>query len=786
MKTNKKLLSLLIATSCVGSMFAQSPAAHFSMTLAGNNITETVSGKSFTVQSQLPPCTVKGLAGDALLFDGWSNFISAALPSGINSEELTFTVLLAPQTYPMMKTDVAETTPTYGTICGNLAADGKSGMALQLSSQGDIQFAFGSAYGGGYGVTLKGNKKLPRGEWSRITAVYSKANNAVTLYLNGESIGNIKSNRYGINPSATAFMIGKDATESKLGPMVNLNTYVGLIDDIAIYNKTMTAEEVAAMNPSQAERPNFNYPASRYSEGKAALWRPQFHGMPSAGWTNESHGMTFSDNKWHVFFQKNANGPYMSRLHWGHISSENLYKWTEEVIAFGPDKNYDIKGCWSGCVFTDNVISGGKPAILYTAVDNAKATIALATPKADDLIDWNKLDNPIINGRPAGLSDDFRDPYFFTANGKQYIIVGTSKNGIGACTLHEYKNGAWTNTGDIFFQGTSQNQHGRFWEMPNITPMGDGKWLFTCTPLDIANGVHTICWVGTIGADGKFTPTSEMQNLEMGNISKDGYGLLSPTIFQKDGKTILLGIVPDKLSLETNCEMGWAHNYSLPRELTINSNGKILQQPYSGLIAMRTETTASATLTSASSASLAPVGGRQFEVDAYFTANAGTGAINFFKSGNRQAQLIYDATANTITLDVTSLDRTVNDHVYGGKYTTSLAERPVAGNLVNVHLYVDGSVVDIFVANQWAFSVRIFPNSADATGLEVETTGSVEANVNAWNLDANRDSGVESVKVNSNQESGDGRIFNVLGQQLSDAPKNGVYIVNGKKQYIKK
>mgnify|MGYP002622380194 CR=1 FL=1 len=42
--------------------------------------------------------------------------------------------------------------------------------------------------------------------------------------------------------------------------------------------------------------------------------------------TNEIHGMTYSRDRYHVFFQKNANGPYMSRLHWGHISSESLYE----------------------------------------------------------------------------------------------------------------------------------------------------------------------------------------------------------------------------------------------------------------------------------------------------------------------------------------------------------------------------------------------------------------------------------------------------------------------------
>lgn len=804
MKSKKLLALLCLASSTLlfgeqwGGAFAQ--VAHFPMSLSGGNITETVGGGQYKVNSQLAACTVEGLDGDALLFDGWSNYIQAALPAGINTSEFTLTVLLAPQTYPMMTLDVAEDKPTYGTICGNLSDDGKSGFALQLSSQGDIMAAFGSAYAGGYARTMAGSKKLPRGKWSRLTFVYSKSANTVALYLDAEAIATAKAQNYAMNPSSQPFMIGKDSKViTGYGKQnLNINTYVGLIDDIAIYDKAMTADEVAAMKPADV-KPDFNYPASRYnaSQGREYLWRPQFHGMPSAGWTNESHGLTYSDGKYHVFFQKNANGPYMSRLHWGHITSENLCKWHEEVIAFGPDQSYDMKGCWSGAVFIDKDLTAGKPGILYTAVDNAKATIAMATPVDDALVEWNKLaNNPIINGRPQGLSDDFRDPYFFTHNGEKYIIVGTSKDGKGACTLHKYipsqgaaGAGSWTNDGSIFFQATNASQQGRFWEMPNITRMGDDKWLFTCTPLDINGGVHTICWVGTIGNDGKFTPISDMQTLELNGTSKDGYGLLSPSfLVAPDGmvggnERILLGIVPDKLPLERNMEIGWAHNYSLPRQLSLDANNKLVQKPYAGLAVMRTATTATANLTAAGTQSLAPVQGRQIEVSADFVANSGTGGISFLKSGDRKATLTYDATDNRITLDLTSLDRTVNDGVYGGKYTASLPERPVAGSTVNVHLFFDGSIADIFIAGKWAFSVRIFPNDVNAVGVDVFTTGSVTATAQAWTLDADGGdpSGIETVSIGDSHVASNTGIFSMTGQQLSSAPQHGIYIIGGKK-----
>lgn len=768
---------------------AQAQVAHFDMSLTNGKITEAVGNSQYAVNSQLPACTVKGLDDDALLFDGWSNYINAQLPSGINYDELTITVLLAPQSYPMMVLDVAETTPTYGTICGNLSADGKSGFALQLSSQGDLKVEYGSAYSGGYNTSLSGNRNLPRGKWNRLTFSISKSGNATALYLNGELIASGKSNRYGINPSTEPFMIGK-SQQSVVAYNINslnINTYVGLIDDIAIYDHALTAADVAALpfGSGSDAQPDFRFPAERYAQGNAALWRPQFHGMPSGGWTNESHGLTYSGGKYHVFFQKNANGPYMSRLHWGHISSENLYKWTEEPIAFGPDASYDIKGCWSGCIFEDETVTGGKTGALYTAVDNAKATICLATADDNGLIDWSKAtNNPIINGRPSGLSDDFRDPYFFTANGQKYIIVGTSKDGCGACTLHKYNNGSWSNDGSIFFQASNANLYGKFWEMPNVTDMGNGKWLFTCTPLNTNAGVRTLCWVGTIGADGKFVADNATpQYLEMGGISKDGYGLLSPSIFQKDGKTLMLGIVPDKLPTERNIEIGWAHNYSLPREISLAADGSLVQKPYSGLEAMRSDVLHSYEGDLNGIRSLSPVSGRQLELRGEFTVGASAFGFNFLKSGSQQASLTYDPAQGTLTLDLTALQRVAQDNVYGGRYSVTLPQKPADGEKLCINVFLDGSIADIFVADKWAFSVRLFPTDASSTAAEVFANGSTTACVKAWTLDANRATGIGYIEADS-PLSRNNACFNLMGQHVSPST-HGIVIANGRKHINK-
>lgn len=145
----KNFLFFALMTVNVTMAVAQTAVAHFDMSLNNGKVTETVSDQSYTVSSQLPACTVAGLDGQALRFDGYSNYVKAGLPGTLSTEALTISVTLAAETYPMMQTDVAETTPTYATICGNLSGDGKKGFALQLSSQGDLKAVVGLNYGGG-------------------------------------------------------------------------------------------------------------------------------------------------------------------------------------------------------------------------------------------------------------------------------------------------------------------------------------------------------------------------------------------------------------------------------------------------------------------------------------------------------------------------------------------------------------------------------------------------------------------------------------------------------------
>lgn len=729
---NSKTLLFCVLLAATTSARAD-VVARFPMDITAGRVTETVSGSSFAVEGHFAPEAVAGAVGDAMRFDGYTSKVNASIGNILtDAADATISLWVAVPSYPIVKLD--EATDTKVTIASCLNEGARSGFGFFLGFDGKYSFR---TFVGGWGVDIKVDTPLPTYQWNNLVAVIDGAAATVRLYNNGELVGQSRCTG-AMTVKAGDFTMGQGPTDAFLGPF-QLMAFNGLLDDIVVRNNAVSETEIRSWKPENAA--NLDIPASRFATD---ILRPRFHGMPAAAWTNECHGMAYSDGRYHLFFQKNADGPYMARLHWGHISSANLYDWREEKIAIAPGAPYDIKGCWSGCVFTDKQITGDLPNIIYTAVDYGRATIAQAAPQGPSLLDWTKSSaNPIIDGRPQGLGDDFRDPYFFRNGDKAYIIVGSSKNGVGTTTLHRYdpSSKTWSNDGDIFFSGTNAGQCGTFWEMPNITPMDNGRWLFTATPLNTSTGVRTLYWTGTIDANGHFVPASNFASpKQVELVSRDGFGLLSPTIFQHQGKTIALGIVPDKLGGQENWNLGWAHCYSLPREWWLNDKGELMQKPFDGLTGMRGKTSFSRTdLELNGSLELGDVKGRELELCGEFEIGSTPFGFRIFKNATASGTIVYNPNTAELTCDFSRLARLVNDGgVYGGVYRCPLPEFLRKGQIMKLNVFVDHSIIDIFINDSWATSIRVFPTEADAEGAEVYSVGGAVKvrNLNAWVLDA--------------------------------------------------
>lgn len=701
------------------SVSASDPVLRMDMDPVEGTVTEAVSGACYAINGVHRGEAVSGYTGTGkgTRFDGYSTYIEGEVGDVLasNRRKATFSVWVAPETYPLIA--MRETTPTRIPLFGVFGNGGD--VALWLGQNGEYSFM---CQVGGEKVEPQFRTPLPCSQWSNITGVIDGNAGIVRMYVNGELVSEESCARGEINFKGGRMFIGRGIDPVNDG-VFGINYFNGIIDDITIYNDIVVPGKV---------KPNdlvIAVPAERFAND---ILRPAYHGMPSANWTNEPHGLIYTGGKYHLFHQRNANGTYMGRQHWGHLISENLYDWTEAPVALFPDKDgYDLWGCWSGCAVNDPRWNNGVPQLIYTGVNYSRASIAyadVADATDPNLVKWNKK-GTIVDHTPDGFSD-FRDPIMFNANGKWYMVIGCGRNGKGCLVLCRYENGRWTNDGTVFLKDDNANL-GEFWEMPTVNQI-DGKWVVTVSTINSGDN-NTYYWVGDINADGTFTAKTPARKVELDNFAVSGYGMMSPSILQKDGKTIAIGIVPDKLPSAEDVRKGWSHLFSLPRELSVSSDNYLYQRPYEGLRSMRGANSAAG-----DGAQTLNVNGRRFEASAIFTAPAsGRFGYSIFKTGSKGVDVYFDMTSQKFYVDASKCDRILTDAdgrvSPNGVFSSKLPRNIAAGQDVKLNIFVDNSIIDIFINEQWASSVRIFSTDPNARGAEVFGDGAIK-NVEAYNL----------------------------------------------------
>lgn len=136
---------------------------------------------------------------------------------------------------------------------------------------------------------------------------------------------------------------------------------------------------------------------------------------------------------------------------------------------------------------------------------------------------------------------------------------------------------------------------------------------------------------------------------------------------------------------------------------------------------------------------------------ATFQATGAAFGIDVLKSGNSQARI--SLSGSTLTVDFTSLARINNDgHSFGGRYESALPTPIEVGSEVKLHVFLDGSILDIFVNDTYAASIRIYANDADAQGVALFAEQNTRVyDAGAWNLNPLKGSSqaIEAVRSDS-------------------------------------
>ncbi|KAK9452806.1 glycosyl hydrolase [Dipodascopsis uninucleata] len=171
-------------------------------------------------------------------------------------------------------------------------------------------------------------------------------------------------------------------------------------------------------------------------------WRPECHFLPATGWLNDPCAPCYDKKTglYHLAFQWNPHSPFWERISWGHAVSSNLFDWcVDKFPVLKPDRNYDWKGVFSGCMLQ---LSQSESLVFYTSVSRLPVhytipyhpgaeTLSIAS-SADGGQSWVKnVKNPVLDPIGDIIKEHditgWRDP-FVTSWPNMDLIMGRPLN----------------------------------------------------------------------------------------------------------------------------------------------------------------------------------------------------------------------------------------------------------------------------------------------------------------------------------------------------------------------
>lgn len=691
---------------CIGlQVYAQHWSFDGRNPLNGDGKAAQLKLKSVKDRIELTP----GVIGKGLRTDGYSTSISAE----INPNQTIFACSgwFALESFP---------TDTAAYIALKDHATGQS-VSIGVNKFGEIIIAEGKSAEFSYIPTGYFIKKF---RWVNILMDTKSDKHGV--WINGERLKiDLSTINFPKKPDEVLF--GKDYRANFLGQM-DLTTINGIIDELKLWNQPVNLKELKNEVAVLTKKiPVLAIPQERFKDDFS---RPKYHLLPASNWTNETHGLIFYKGNYHIFNQKNASILALRQINWGHFSSPDLINWTEHKPALSPERGYDENGIWSGNVILDDK---GIPMISYTA-GGQKMGIALAFPQDSTLNNWVKYNhNPVIPVQPDGYSrTDLRDTYMWKEGNKWYMVVGfgLKKDNVERGALLLYSSSdlkSWKFLHTLFEGNPDIDNSGIFWEMPVFKKIGDKYLLLVNKVPNKGVPARALYWVGSF-VNERFIPDNPIpENLEVINR------LLSPSVNEdKDGHICSIAIIPDEISGEAAYIQGWSHLYSIPRVWTL-SGGKINQSPHPALRSLREANSNVLNRVVSNHQSIKLYSGhQQYEMMVQITPNKAKqfGFVLHKNPDNTEyTKIYYDSDAREIVVDQ-SHSSTKKGIPLGIKRDAFVLD---TSKPVSFHVYVDGSVVEIFINDQNALTTRIFPSKQQSNEAEVFSEGdSIQIRSEIW------------------------------------------------------
>ncbi len=421
-------------------------------------------------------------------------------------------------------------------------------------------------------------------------------------------------------------------------------------------------------------------------------------------------GAIYWKGRYHLFYIfQDARGH-----NWGHVSSTDLFHWRHHPTGL-------VSGMFSGNCFLNKE---GRPTMCYHQVGQGNA---MAVALDDELNEWKKLDsNPITPKTKPGdpFHDKYRswDPYGWLEDNTYYAIFGGERPAIAKAPSLA---GEWKYVGDLMANSVPGVSINEDVSCADFFQLGDRRML-----LCISHRLGCRYYLGDWKNE-QFHPTFHEKMSWVDN------SFFAPeSLLDDKGRRIMWAWIFDGPGFKTRGQYGWSGTMSLPRVLSLGADGGLRMNPPAEIEQMRynPKKKENLTINADSDLTVDGVSGQSLELSLTMT---GPGASQFgvkvccSPGGEEQTLVYYDATDKKLKVDTTK------SSLKGGPKSVEAGPFELkADESLQLRVFIDKSVVEVFANGRQAVMRRVYPSRRDSLGVVLFSKGGPArvTSLNAWEL----------------------------------------------------
>ena len=477
---------------------------------------------------------------------------------------------------------------------------------------------------------------------------------------------------------------------------------------------------------------------------------PNYHFSAPNNLLNDPNGFCFWQNKWHLFYQAYPKeSPCYA--HWGHAISEDLIHWQDLPIAIypGPEKESYSGGA---IVETDRVIA------TYHGVGVGNM---LAISKDPLLLKWEKLTgNPVIpfakeNGTPFpyGIYDPCiwkKEEFYYCLNGGT-LPHPKSGNHIRANFLLRSKDLIHWEYLHQFVEGDFFTRVGDDGSCPYFFPIGDQHILLFYSHM---SGGQYLLGEYDKKNDKFHSKSHGLFNFGPSNPS----GLHAPSAIPdgKGGIVVIFNMNPGKKNHQKDDLVNkyWGQIMTLPRRISLNEKNQLAIEPHGNIESLRFEQKkiGAMKLPANKEVVLNDIEGNSMELAIELNhKNSPMIEINVLRSPKKEEftrisyfnkrgfkyQTSVKNNVKSVNVMSSALAELVRyesvlsiDTSYSSILPDVLSRAPESAPVsigeeesINLRVFIDKSVLEVFVNGIQCVSVRVYPSLKDSTGVSLRSQG---------------------------------------------------------------